>query len=51
MGELGATVIVYPPGWLTLPVGIFALTIVLATTTLAVPFALSRVPNRATTGR
>jgi 2-aminoethylphosphonate transport system permease protein len=26
MGELGATVMVYPPGWVTLPVGIFALT-------------------------
>ena len=26
MGELGATVMIYPPGWVTLPVGIFALT-------------------------
>ncbi len=25
MGELGATVMVYPPGWSTMPVGIFAL--------------------------
>ena len=25
MGELGATVMVYPPGWVTLPVGIFGL--------------------------
>lgn len=25
MGELGATLLVYPPGWATLPVGIFAL--------------------------
>lgn len=25
MGELGATIMVYPPGWVTLPVGIFAL--------------------------
>ena len=25
MGELGATVMVYPPGWVTLPIGIFAL--------------------------
>jgi len=25
MGELGATVMVYPPGWVTLPVGIFSL--------------------------
>jgi 2-aminoethylphosphonate transport system permease protein len=60
MGELGATVMVYPPGWVTLPVGIFALTdrgavfdgaaltMVLAAVTLAVLFGLSRVPNRAT---
>ncbi len=60
MGELGATVMVYPPGWVTLPVGIFALTdrgavfdgaaltMVLAATTLAVLFGLSRVPSRAT---
>lgn len=26
MGELGATAMVYPPGWMTMPVGIFALT-------------------------
>jgi 2-aminoethylphosphonate transport system permease protein len=26
MGELGATVMVYPPGWVTLPVAIFSLT-------------------------
>ena len=26
MGELGATVMVYPPGWVTLPVGVFGLT-------------------------
>jgi len=25
MGELGATIMLYPPGWVTLPVGIFAL--------------------------
>ncbi len=60
MGELGATVMVYPPGWVTLPVGIFALTdrgavfdgaaltIVLALVTLAVLFGLSRIPSRAT---
>jgi 2-aminoethylphosphonate transport system permease protein len=60
MGELGATVMVYPPGWVTLPVGIFALTdrgavfdgaaltVVLAVTTLLVLFGLSRVPSRAT---
>lgn len=26
MGELGATIMVYPPDWVTLPIGIFALT-------------------------
>ena len=26
MGELGATSMVYPPGWTTLPVAIFSLT-------------------------
>jgi 2-aminoethylphosphonate transport system permease protein len=58
MGELGATVMVYPPGWVTLPVGIFALTdrgavfdaaaltMVLAAVTLIVLFALSRIPDR-----
>jgi 2-aminoethylphosphonate transport system permease protein len=58
MGELGATVMVYPPGWVTLPVGIFALsdrgavfdaaalTVVLAITTLIVLFGLSRFPSR-----
>jgi 2-aminoethylphosphonate transport system permease protein len=56
MGELGATVMIYPPGWVTLPVGIFALTdrgdvfegaaltVVLVVTTLAVLLALSRIP-------
>jgi len=59
MGELGATVMVYPPGWVTLPVGIFALTdrgdvfqgaaltMILTATTLAVLVALSLVPNKA----
>jgi 2-aminoethylphosphonate transport system permease protein len=59
MGELGATVMVYPPGWVTLPVGIFtlsdrgaifdaaALTIVLAVTTLIVLIGLSRSSTRA----
>jgi 2-aminoethylphosphonate transport system permease protein len=54
MGELGATVMVYPPGWSTLPVGIFALTdrgdvfqgaaltMVLAAVTLAVSLLLGR---------
>lgn len=59
MGELGATAMVYPPGWVTLPVGIFALTdrgavfdaaaltMVLAAMTLVVLFALSRIPDKA----
>lgn len=59
MGELGATAMVYPPGWVTLPVGIFALTdrgaifdaaaltIVLIAATLFVLLLLSRVANRA----
>lgn len=59
MGELGATMMVYPPGWVTLPVGIFALTdrgevfagaaltILLIVVTLAVLLGLSRIPTRA----
>jgi 2-aminoethylphosphonate transport system permease protein len=59
MGELGATVMVYPPGWVTMPVGIFALsdrgaifdaaalTMVLAFSTSIVLIGLSRVPTRA----
>jgi 2-aminoethylphosphonate transport system permease protein len=59
MGELGATMMVYPPGWATLPVGIFALTdrgevfdgaaltVVLAVATLVILFVLARVPLRA----
>ncbi len=59
MGELGATVMVYPPGWVTMPVGIFALsdrgaifdaaalTMVLACTTSIVLIGLSRIPTRA----
>ena len=59
MGELGATVMVYPPGWVTMPIGIFALTdrgsifdgaaltMVLIATTLAVLMLLSRVAQRA----
>lgn len=58
MGELGATVMVYPPGWVTLPVGIFALTdrgavfdgsaltMMLIAVTLVVLAALSRVAGR-----
>jgi len=56
MGELGATVMVYPPGWVTLPVAIFgltdrgdifsgaALTIVLVAATLALLIGLERLP-------
>jgi 2-aminoethylphosphonate transport system permease protein len=59
MGELGATVMVYPPSWVTLPIGIFALsdrgaifdaaalTVLLALTTLIVLLGLSRIPARA----
>jgi 2-aminoethylphosphonate transport system permease protein len=59
MGELGATVMLYPPGWVTLPVGIFALTdrgsvflaaaltIVLILVTLLVLIGVSLVPNKA----
>jgi 2-aminoethylphosphonate transport system permease protein len=56
MGELGATVMVYPPGWVTLPVAIFgltdrgdifsgaALTIILVAATLALLIGLERLP-------
>ncbi|HTW26672.1 MAG TPA: ABC transporter permease subunit [Acetobacteraceae bacterium] len=59
MGELGATVMVYPPGWVTMPVGIFALTdrgdvfqgaaltMVLAISTLVVLIGVAQVPTRA----
>lgn len=59
MGELGATVMVYPPGWVTMPVGIFgladrgavfdasALTVLLAAATLIVLVGLSQIPLRA----
>jgi 2-aminoethylphosphonate transport system permease protein len=58
MGELGATVMIYPPGWVTLPVGIFALTdrgdvfegsaltMLLILTTLGVLIGLSRIPTK-----
>jgi 2-aminoethylphosphonate transport system permease protein len=57
MGELGATVMVYPPGWVTLPVAIFgltdrgeifsgaALTITLVAVTLALLLALERISS------
>ncbi len=59
MGELGATVMVYPPNWVTMPVGIFALTdrgdvfqgaaltMLLAGATLALLLGLARLPTRA----
>lgn len=58
MGKLGATVMVYPPGWVTLPVQIFglsdrgnvfdaaSLTVLLAASTLAALAALLLVPQR-----
>jgi 2-aminoethylphosphonate transport system permease protein len=58
MGELGATVMVYPPGWVTLPVGIFALTdrgevaagaaltVLLAAATLVVLLGLNRLASQ-----
>lgn len=59
MGELGATVMVYPPGWVTLPVSIFsltdrgdifagaALTMILVGATLILLLGLERVAARA----
>ncbi|MCS0494420.1 ABC transporter permease subunit [Ancylobacter sp. MQZ15Z-1] len=59
MGELGATIMVYPPGWVTMPVRIFALsdrgaifdaatlTTILGVATLIVLTVLSRVSSRA----
>ena len=59
MGELGATVMIYPPGWVTMPVGIFgltdrgdvfqgsAVTILLVVVTLSVLVAISSVPTKA----
>jgi 2-aminoethylphosphonate transport system permease protein len=56
MGELGATVMVYPPGWVTLPVAIFgltdrgdifsgaALTMILVAATLALLIGRERLP-------
>jgi 2-aminoethylphosphonate transport system permease protein len=59
MGELGATVMIYPPGWVTLPVKVFALSdrgaifdaatlaTILGVGTLIVLALLSRISNRA----
>lgn len=58
MGELGATMMIYPPGWTTLPVAIFsltdrgniadgaALTIVLVVITLLLMMKLERIAKR-----
>lgn len=58
MGELGATMMIYPPGWTTLPVAIFsltdrgniadgaALTIVLVAITLLLMIKLERIAKR-----
>ena len=58
MGELGATVMVYPPGWVTLPVRIFSLsdrgaifdaatmTVILGAGTLLVLVGLSRISTK-----
>jgi 2-aminoethylphosphonate transport system permease protein len=58
MGELGATAMIYPPGWVTMPVGIFALTdrgavfegaaqtVLLGGVTVLVLFVLGRIPTR-----
>ncbi len=63
MGELGATVMVYPPGWVTLPVAIFgltdrgdifdgaALTMILVAATLALLLALESAPIRSAAAR
>lgn len=59
MGELGATIMVYPPHWVTLPVGIFALsdrgalfdgaalTMLLLAVTLTVLILVSRIRSKA----
>jgi len=59
MGELGATIMVYPPDWVTLPVGIFALTdrgsvfdgaaltMLLLAVTITVLVVVSRIRTRA----
>jgi len=63
MGELGATVMVYPPGWVTMPVAIFsltdrgdifsgaALTMILVVTTLLLLIGLERAPLRSAAPR
>lgn len=58
MGELGATIMIYPPGWTTLPVAIFsltdrgniadgsAMTLVLVALTLLLMIALEKMARR-----
>ena len=58
MGELGATIMIYPPGWTTLPVAIFsltdrgniadgsAMTLVLVAITLLLMIALEKMAGR-----
>ena len=58
MGELGATIMIYPPGWTTLPVAIFsltdrgniadgsAMTLVLVAITLLLMIALEKMARR-----
>lgn len=58
MGELGATIMVYPPGWVTAPVAIYALTdrgsiftgaavsVLLLSVTVAVLVVLNRLGRR-----
>lgn len=63
MGELGATIMIYPPGWVTLPVAIFsltdrgeifagaALTMILVAATLIVLLGLERIAAKAVGAR
>jgi 2-aminoethylphosphonate transport system permease protein len=63
MGELGATIMLYPPDWQTLPVSIFAeadrgqvflasaSTLILLAVTVAGLFACSRIPSHTQKGR
>ena len=63
MGELGATVMVYPPGWVTMPVAIFGLTdrgdiftgaalmMILVVATLVLLIGLERAPIRSAAPR
>lgn len=62
MGELGATMMIYPPSWATLPVTIFSLTdrgsiangatltMILVAATLLLMLVLERISQRLTPG-